>query len=308
MRDFSDIELRLLRVFIGVVQAGGMSAAQATLNIALSTISAHVATLEERLGVRLCARGRAGFRLTEAGQVVYEEANRVFSALGSFRSVTDSLGGKLSGSLNVGTVDTTVTNRSVSLAEVMRRFNQRTSEVHINLVIGARHELEHAVVEGGLHLAIGPFAKNHVGLKYQPLYTETQEVYCGRHHPLFKLRPAAITPRHLAASAVAVRGIWHGHDLDRIGSRILGATVQHLEAMLVLLLSGGYIGYLPAHYAATWVKRAELKPIRVSGLSYRSRFGFITRRGAALTQPAVAFIEDLKQIISAAPESESMVS
>ena len=49
MRDFSDIELRLLRVFIGVVEAGGMSSAQATLNIALPTISAHLATLEERL-------------------------------------------------------------------------------------------------------------------------------------------------------------------------------------------------------------------------------------------------------------------
>ena len=299
MRDFSDIELRLLRVFIGVVEAGGMSSAQATLNIALPTISAHLATLEERLGVRLCFRGRAGFRLTEAGQVVFEEANRVFTALGAFRSATDSLGGKLAGPLNVGTVDTTVTNRTVSLDEVIRRYNQRPSEVQINLSIDARHALERSVLDGGLHLAIGPFAKNHVGLKYQPLYSETQEVYCGRHHPLFKKQPSKITPHHLADSPVAVRGIWHGHDLDRIGSRILGATVHNLEAMLVLLLSGGYIGYLPTHYAETWVKRAELKPIRVSGLSYRSRFGFITRRGSTPSLAVTAFIEDLTQSISA---------
>ncbi|RAD19160.1 LysR family transcriptional regulator, partial [Burkholderia multivorans] len=56
----SDMDLRLLRVFKGVVQCGGMAAAELELNIGISTISRHVKDLETRLGLVLCRRGRAG--------------------------------------------------------------------------------------------------------------------------------------------------------------------------------------------------------------------------------------------------------
>ena len=60
-------DLRLFRLFMTVVEAGGFTAAQSELNLSLSTISTHFAELEGRLGVRLCRRGRSGFKLTEEG-------------------------------------------------------------------------------------------------------------------------------------------------------------------------------------------------------------------------------------------------
>ena len=68
----SDIDLRLLRIFVSVVDAGGFSLATAKLNVAESTISQHMTDLEKRLGMRLCERGRAGFRLTADGEQVYK--------------------------------------------------------------------------------------------------------------------------------------------------------------------------------------------------------------------------------------------
>ena len=64
-----DLDLRLIRIFLGVVDAGGVSAAQPTLNMSQSTISTHLSTLEARLGFRLCDRGR-GFRLTPKGKEI----------------------------------------------------------------------------------------------------------------------------------------------------------------------------------------------------------------------------------------------
>jgi DNA-binding transcriptional LysR family regulator len=58
------LDLRLLRIFVTIVEAGGFAAAQGELNLALSTISSHVAALEARLGMTLCRRGRSGFHLT----------------------------------------------------------------------------------------------------------------------------------------------------------------------------------------------------------------------------------------------------
>ena len=59
-----DVDLKLLRVFETIVKCGGFSAAQAALNVGQSTISEQMTQLEARLGVKLCQRGRSGFRLT----------------------------------------------------------------------------------------------------------------------------------------------------------------------------------------------------------------------------------------------------
>jgi DNA-binding transcriptional LysR family regulator len=50
-RQLSDIDLRLLRVFIAVTESGGFTAAEIKLNINRSTISTHISDLEARLGM-----------------------------------------------------------------------------------------------------------------------------------------------------------------------------------------------------------------------------------------------------------------
>ena len=54
-------DVRLLKIFVTTVEAGGFAAAQGELNLSLSTISSHIAALEG-LNQTLCRRGRAGFR------------------------------------------------------------------------------------------------------------------------------------------------------------------------------------------------------------------------------------------------------
>lgn len=77
----ADHEIRLLRVFKAVVECRGFAAAETELNIGRSTISIHIANLEQRLNLKLCRRGRAGFALTEEGIEVYELMKDLFSSL-----------------------------------------------------------------------------------------------------------------------------------------------------------------------------------------------------------------------------------
>ena len=79
----SDFEIRLLRIFRSVVECGGFSAAESVLGIGRSAISLHMSDLEQRLGLRLCQRGRAGFALTEEGREVYQSSLQLFGALES---------------------------------------------------------------------------------------------------------------------------------------------------------------------------------------------------------------------------------
>ena len=69
MRRLDNIDLRLLRVFVVLADAGGFAQAQITLNLSQSTLSTHLAELEKRIGGQLCLRGRNRFRRT--GLVLY---------------------------------------------------------------------------------------------------------------------------------------------------------------------------------------------------------------------------------------------
>ena len=81
MKRISDADLRLLRVFAAVVDCEGFAGAQALLGLSASSISGYIAALEQRLGMRLCNRGRGGFSLTEKGAAIYREAQRVMEMI-----------------------------------------------------------------------------------------------------------------------------------------------------------------------------------------------------------------------------------
>nr|WP_207900463.1 LysR family transcriptional regulator [Shinella sp. JR1-6] len=60
LKNVTDVDLRLLRLFARVVRCGGFTAAQAELNMSQSNISMHIGNLERRLGYGLCERGKGG--------------------------------------------------------------------------------------------------------------------------------------------------------------------------------------------------------------------------------------------------------
>ena len=53
LRRLDNIDLRLLRVFVVLADAGGFADAQITLNLSQSTLSTHLAGLEKRIGAHI---------------------------------------------------------------------------------------------------------------------------------------------------------------------------------------------------------------------------------------------------------------
>jgi DNA-binding transcriptional LysR family regulator len=112
------------------------------------------------------------------------------------------------------------------------------------------------------------------------LSAERQSLYCAKGHPLFNVDDE-MAGRRLSLHAIVARGYLHSQDLKRLGHRQADATVEMMEAQLILILSGGFIGYLPAHYAASWVARGELRCLCDKTLSYDSMFYAVSQRSAA---------------------------
>ena len=77
-----DVELRHLRYFVAVADAGTFTHAAERMDIAQPTLSQQIRRLEEMIGTPLLRRKREGVRLTEAGAVLLEESRAVLSLIG----------------------------------------------------------------------------------------------------------------------------------------------------------------------------------------------------------------------------------
>jgi DNA-binding transcriptional LysR family regulator len=75
------VELRHLRYFVAVADAGTFTHAAERMFIAQPTLSQQIRRLEEMVGTPLLQRRREGVRLTDAGTVLLEEARTVLSLI-----------------------------------------------------------------------------------------------------------------------------------------------------------------------------------------------------------------------------------
>src|SRR6266516_1404960 len=73
------LELRHLRYFLALADAGSFTHAAQRLFIAPPTLSQQIRRLEEIVGTPLLVRRREGLRLTAAGQVLLDAARKVLS-------------------------------------------------------------------------------------------------------------------------------------------------------------------------------------------------------------------------------------
>ena len=68
-----------LRTFVRIAAAGSLSAASREMGLALSVVSKRLASLERRAEVRLIARSTRSLALTEEGQRLFEQAQRILA-------------------------------------------------------------------------------------------------------------------------------------------------------------------------------------------------------------------------------------
>ena len=297
LSNLSESDIRLLRVFAAVVDAGGFSAAQIDLNVSQSTISTHMTALEQRLGVRLCERGRSGFRLTERGQLIYQAAQRLFAAIDEFRSDAGAARNCLTGSLVVGIVDSVVANSECKLHRAIGTFNQIAPEVQITIRVTSPSEIERVVLEGSCDLGLGACGQHSPYLDYEDIFEERQVLYCGAGHPLFERRDIKVSD---LKDQQFVRRTYAAPDRLPPGVKTTSTAVADLmEAVAAFVLSGQFVGFLPAHVAAHWVTRDLMHPLLDETLGYLNPVYLATRK-AETTKPVLSvFLKELRQVHAA---------
>jgi DNA-binding transcriptional LysR family regulator len=264
--------MRLLRVFLAVVRNRGFAAAEADLGVAPATISNHMASLESRLGVRLCDRGRGGFSLTPAGERIHEAALNLLRSAENFSSIVGSVRGELTGAVHFATVDAMHSNGDLGLSQALGAFAKAAPGVTLHADMASPHDLRQRLLDGRYQLILTPLDEAHPSIAMTHLFEETQSLYCGREHPLFQIPETALQERLKEGHRYAARAYATEREGATREALRVSAMTSSMESLALLILSGAFLGHLPSHYAASWVEAGQMRCLLATRLSYVDSF------------------------------------
>ncbi|WP_414441980.1 LysR family transcriptional regulator [Burkholderia sp. 22PA0106] len=282
--DFTERDLRSLRIFCAVTQANGFAAAEKQLNMSKASISRHIREVEETLGARLCERGPSGFVLTHAGKVALDLARDAIRSLERIRPEIDAVRGVLSGTLSIGMVEHIIRDEGCHLPEALAALKEQAPDVSVELQVMTFNELDLALRERRVQVGIRGMYRREAGLDYLPLFIERQALYVARR----KMAEAATLP-------LVYREQPFVHEaLNMLGMQ-RGPSASGLEAVAMLVLSGQYVGLLPQFYAASFAKRHALAQVP-SGPVYENTISAIIEISRPRTRALDLFLDIAQQL------------
>ena len=287
--------VRLLRYFLAVADAGTFTAAAEVLHVSQPALSQQIRKLEGELGFTLFQRGTRHVTLTPHGRDLISSARQVVEAAQTYRSHARSLAG--------GTPKLTIGYRAAheSTRAVVDAFRAERPDI----TVAFRHypiAATHAGLDADeVDLAVLRLPVVLTGLHTLVLYTEPRVALLPSDHPL-----ASRTRIHLADLAglswittAATDPVWQAHAQPLAGNgdnQNPPVVVDTLDEFLETVTAGRGVGLAPASasrlYArpgVAFIEVADAEP-SVGALAWRD--------GVPDANPTVAaFIRSARQLL-----------
>jgi DNA-binding transcriptional LysR family regulator len=174
------MDLRQLEIFVKVAELKSFSKAAQALRLTQPTISEHIRTLEQELGVRLLDRLGRGAEATRAGQLLLSHATRMLQLQRETLQAMDSFQGRLAGDLHVAA--STIPGEYV-LPALIGRFKEKFPDIVISLLIGDSRAVVDWVIDGRAEVAVVGARLAHRGIEYRELMPDELVVVVPVAHP-----------------------------------------------------------------------------------------------------------------------------
>jgi DNA-binding transcriptional LysR family regulator len=147
------MDLRQLRAFVAVVDAGGFARAAARVSLSQPALSRQIHALEQDLGVRLFDRIGRRVQLTSEGEDLLERSRRLLADAESLGERARALRGGATGVLRVGATPQAM---ETLLAGFLPRYRRRHPGVEVHLVEDGGVRLPARLARGDVSLTLMP--------------------------------------------------------------------------------------------------------------------------------------------------------
>ena len=191
---------RRLQVFHAVAKHRSFTKAAETLFMTQPAVTFQIKQLEEQFNVRLFERGHGQISLTDAGQVVFEYAERILSLSSELDARMKDLTGDVAGVLLIGA---SMTIADYLLPQVLGEFKSRYPSVVPRLLVANSETVQNQVAEHTLDLGFIEGESLLPSLVTEVCCEDELQLVCAPAHPL--ARSKAATPELLAQHAYISR-------------------------------------------------------------------------------------------------------
>jgi len=247
------LDWNLLRTFLIIVQEGGITSASKRLRLQQPAVSLALKRLETRLGEQLIERRTNVFRITPAGELLYEECVRIYGSVSrlavAIRDVRDEVVGHVR-IAHASNVESPIINN------VLQKFHAQYPRVTYSISVSKSRDVTRALLDQQESLGIILVNGQNPELEYMHMYREYFGFFCGSGHKLFGrggLKLADLQDEQTVSfSADVLSDVLRPIALFReevgFDPHIVG-TSTHLEEVRRMIVTGLGIGPLPIHVA-----------------------------------------------------------
>jgi len=146
------LELRQLRYFVAVARERNFTRAAELMHIAQPPLSRQIQALEDEMGSTLIQRGARPVRLTEAGQLFFDQAVQILERIDGMKAMMNQLQAVQRQRLSIGFVASTLYGY---LPECVRRYREARPNVDVGFHELTTLEQMAALKEGRIDVGFG---------------------------------------------------------------------------------------------------------------------------------------------------------
>jgi DNA-binding transcriptional LysR family regulator len=299
-----DIDPRHLRILRAIAEQGSFTRAAAAQRISQPALSAGIAQLERKLGVRVLERGRHGARLNEFGQLLIRHARGLDALLDQAKAEIDLKRLGYAGPLLIGGTPVTLIELVPAAIEQIARGHRRVS---ITVMEGVDAALLEKLRAGEIDVMVSGVGHTSppADVVQEPLLELRFDAVVNARHPLagrkvMSLReladeqwalptPGSAFRRHLegmfvAAAAPFPESCW---------------ACDSLLALKALVTRASCVSILPWHAVALEARTGALRRIRLGDAASMRQIGSTTLRTRAPSPLAEHFLSALRRVATA---------
>jgi DNA-binding transcriptional LysR family regulator len=289
------MDIHQLNVFTSVFRNRSFSKASEELRLTQPTVSEHVHTLEEELGVSLFDRSGRSIHPTPEAEILFARASDIVERIGELRGALAEHRRELSGLVVIGASSIPGT---YILPPAIAAFRSGHPAVSFEVRVGDSREIAAAVAGHELLLGVVGSKIGLGHLQYRPLMEDDLIVIDRPDAPKAPMtlkqlidRPVVVREEGSGTRREAERLLQAaGVDLDRFQ---VAATLGSTEAVKHGVLAGLGWSVVSRRAVEAELAAGSLREVPLKGVRMRRSFHLVTHGRRTLPAPYRAFVEHL---------------
>lgn len=303
------MEIRQLRAFVAVAEAGTFTAGAAVVHITQSAISMQIRQLEEETGMQLFVRAPRRVILTQAGERMLERARNILREHDATLLEMSEMAGQERGRLRIGSASANIS--SESLPPVLKTLREHHPQMEIFVKTGTSESLVQQILTGELDMALVSLPVEAHGIKTETLMRDALVAIVSPEHRLAKQR---VVSAYTLAGEKLILGERGGNTRRIIEQFFAEAGVRpmvsmemnRLAAIKRMVEANMGVGIVPSQAVREEVEEGQLVALWIEGAQINWELG-LARLSASYDAPICqSFIEVCRTHFGTPSEAASL--